>query len=53
MAKAKTRYVCTACGYEAARWLGKCPECDSWNTLEEAPEEADRKSTRLNSSHRT
>ncbi len=40
MAKAKTRYVCTACGYEAARWLGKCPECDSWNTLEEAPEEA-------------
>ena len=38
MAKAKTRYVCTACGYEAARWLGKCPECDSWNTLEEAPE---------------
>ncbi len=38
MAKAKTRYVCTACGYEAARWLGRCPECDSWNTLEEAPE---------------
>jgi DNA repair protein RadA/Sms len=38
MAKTKTRYVCTACGYEAARWLGKCPECDSWNTLEEVPE---------------
>lgn len=40
MAKAKTRFVCTACGYETSRWLGKCPECDSWNTLEEAPEEA-------------
>jgi DNA repair protein RadA/Sms len=34
MAKSKKRYVCTACGYEAARWRGKCPECDSWNTLE-------------------
>ncbi len=39
MAKAKTRFVCTSCGYETSRWLGKCPECDSWNTLEEAPEE--------------
>lgn len=38
MAKTRTRYVCTACGYEAARWLGKCPECESWNTMEEAPE---------------
>ncbi|MDL2206745.1 DNA repair protein RadA [Eubacteriales bacterium OttesenSCG-928-N13] len=35
MAKTKTRYVCSECGYEAARWLGKCPECDSWNTMTE------------------
>ena len=40
MAKVKTRFVCSACGYETARWLGKCPECDSWNTLFEALEEA-------------
>lgn len=33
MAKQKTVYVCSECGYETARWLGKCPECDSWNTL--------------------
>jgi len=33
MPKAKTIYVCSECGYESARWLGKCPECDSWNTL--------------------
>ncbi len=33
--KAKTIYLCSACGYESARWLGKCPGCNSWNTLEE------------------
>ena len=35
MAKAKTIYVCSECGYETPRWLGKCPECGSWNTLTE------------------
>ena len=41
MAKAKTIYICAQCGYETPRWLGKCPDCGSWNTLEEqasAPE---------------
>ena len=39
MAKNKTRYVCSECGYETSRWLGKCPECENWNTLTEtAPE---------------
>ena len=35
MAKAKTMYVCSECGYETPRWLGKCPDCGSWNTLVE------------------
>lgn len=35
MAKQKSAYVCSACGYEAPRWYGKCPSCDAWNTLEE------------------
>ncbi len=35
MAKVKTIYVCSECGYETPRWLGKCPDCGSWNTLEE------------------
>lgn len=35
MAKAKTIYVCSECGYETPRWLGKCPDCGSWNTLNE------------------
>ncbi len=33
--KSKTIYVCTACGYETSKWLGKCPECGEWATLEE------------------
>ena len=35
MAKSKTVYVCSNCGYETAKWLGKCPECGEWSTLEE------------------
>lgn len=35
MAKEKTVYICGACGYETPRWMGKCPGCGSWNTLEE------------------
>lgn len=35
LAKEKTVYVCQSCGYEAARWLGCCPDCGEWNTFEE------------------
>ena len=35
MAKAQTRYVCRNCGNESPKWLGKCPSCDEWGTLEE------------------
>lgn len=33
--KAKAIYVCSECGYESAKWLGRCPECQSWNTFAE------------------
>ncbi len=33
MAKNKTIFVCNECGYESAKWLGKCPACGSWNTF--------------------
>ncbi len=33
--KVKTKYVCSACGYESTKWMGRCPGCDGWNTLEE------------------
>jgi DNA repair protein RadA/Sms len=35
MAKTKTSYFCQSCGYEAAKWLGKCPSCQQWNTFVE------------------
>ena len=35
MAKDKTLYTCTACGGTSAKWLGRCPHCGEWNTLEE------------------
>src|ERR1700733_3177515 len=37
MAKAKSAFYCTACGFESARWLGRCPSCEAWNTFEDAP----------------
>ena len=35
MAKTKSAYFCQSCGYETAKWLGKCPSCNSWNTFVE------------------
>src|SRR3989304_3045619 len=35
MRKTRIKYICSNCGYESLRWLGKCPECDSWNTFTE------------------
>ncbi len=35
MAKVKLKYVCSACGFESFKWLGKCPDCGEWNTFSE------------------
>lgn len=35
MAKRKVKFVCQECGYESARWMGKCPGCHEWNTMTE------------------
>ena len=35
MPKAKTIFVCSNCGYESAKWLGKCPACNEWNSFYE------------------
>lgn len=37
MAKAKTVFYCTACGHESPKWVGRCPGCGAWNTMEEQP----------------
>lgn len=36
MARARTQYVCGACGGVAAKWTGQCPACEAWNTLVES-----------------
>lgn len=35
MAKVKSSFVCSECGYETPKWYGKCPNCGEWNTLNE------------------
>lgn len=35
MAKEKTVYVCSNCGQESPKWVGKCPSCGAWNTFVE------------------
>lgn len=35
MAKLKSVYVCSECGYESPKWYGKCPGCGEWNTMNE------------------
>ena len=35
MAKDKTAYVCSDCGFESPKWIGKCPSCGQWNTFKE------------------
>ena len=39
MAKIKTSYVCKECGYKTPKWMGRCPECNNWNTFEETIED--------------
>lgn len=35
MAKPRVKYICQQCGGEQSKWMGKCPDCGAWNTLEE------------------
>jgi len=35
MAKERTAYVCSACGYDSPKWIGRCPSCGEWNTFQE------------------
>ena len=35
MAKIKVKFICQSCGYESAKWMGKCPGCGEWNKMTE------------------
>ncbi|HVE62004.1 MAG TPA: AAA family ATPase, partial [Chitinophagaceae bacterium] len=43
MSKIKTAYFCQSCGYESAKWSGKCPSCQQWNTFVEELIQKDNK----------
>ena len=38
MPKVHTKFVCQQCGYESPKWMGRCPDCDQWNTFVEEVE---------------
>jgi len=42
VAKTRTAFVCQQCGYRSARWSGRCPQCEEWNSLVETVEESSR-----------
>jgi DNA repair protein RadA/Sms len=33
--RAKTSFLCQACGHQSPRWLGRCPDCGGWNSMKE------------------
>ena len=46
MSKVKTAFFCQNCGYESAKWIGKCPSCQQWNTfVEELIQKESKKSS--------
>ncbi|MEO8805575.1 MAG: DNA repair protein RadA, partial [Burkholderiaceae bacterium] len=51
MAKDKSIYICTECGGSSPKWLGRCPNCEAWNTLVESVAEGTPKN-RYNTSAR-
>ena len=48
MAKQKSIFICQNCGYESLKWLGKCPDCNSWNTMVEEIKDNNLKFTNIN-----
>ncbi len=46
MAKVSRVYICSQCGYESAKWNGRCPSCGEWNTLEEGVSSSNDRSSR-------
>jgi len=48
MSKLNIKYVCSNCGYETIKWLGKCPSCENWNTFVEEIIEDKKKQQRKN-----
>ena len=50
MAKIKSVYICSECGYESPKWYGKCPSCGEWNTMNEEIKETAKTSSSISHS---
>ncbi len=46
MAKQRSQFVCQECGVSSAKWIGKCPSCNEWNTYIEETVLPETKNTR-------
>ncbi|MDE2480990.1 MAG: DNA repair protein RadA, partial [bacterium] len=53
VAKARSVYFCNACGFESPRWLGRCPQCEAWNSFDERPFAVNAKSVKAASARAT
>jgi DNA repair protein RadA/Sms len=53
MSSFHSKYVCQQCGYESTGWLGKCPECGTWNSLVETVTESSKSSSKNSNRHQT
>lgn len=51
MAKIKSVYICSECGYESPKWYGKCPSCGEWNTMNEEIKDTSKTSVGVSRSH--
>lgn len=51
MVKEKIVYVCSNCGQDSAKWMGKCPNCGQWNTMKEFRVAADVHTARSTAEH--
>ncbi len=53
MAKIKSVYICSECGYESPKWYGKCPSCGEWNTMNEEIKDTSKPSAGAARTHAT
>lgn len=53
MAKIKSVYICSECGYESPKWYGKCPSCGEWNTMNEEIKDTSKPAAGAARSHAT
>ena len=52
-AKVKSVYICSECGYQTPKWMGKCPSCNKWNTMQETITEQPKRQAGISEPSRT